>query len=221
MTIISSEKDLALTLALEGKLDGGGASDLEKYLQQINPIIVKEVIFDLSKLTYVSSMGLRAILQAYKNLTKYHKTLRLIHIPDSLRDIFEMTGFMQLLVQDEKFVVIEKIWSDSSIVYSLFGDLDLKALALLDTITEKIKKVYIKKVYLSCEKLNSISLEGCVKLRDLRDMMEKKKISLTMEHLSDPVLATMKSLGFEDLIKTVGIKRPESEKECSGTGDTG
>ena len=51
---------------------------------------------DLEKLDYISSAGLRVLLSAHKNMSK-KGSMKLIHVGSSLMEIFEVTGFSDIL----------------------------------------------------------------------------------------------------------------------------
>ena len=67
--------------------------------QAINEDIgdTKNLILDLHDLKYISSAGLRVILGAQKKMHKIG-TLKLINVCEEIMDIFEMTGFADILV---------------------------------------------------------------------------------------------------------------------------
>ena len=58
---------------------------------------VKEVIFDMKGVEYVFSAGLRAFLMLQRTLTEQGGTLKLINVSDDIRNIFEYTGFDEML----------------------------------------------------------------------------------------------------------------------------
>ncbi|MBQ2468186.1 MAG: STAS domain-containing protein, partial [Clostridia bacterium] len=65
MTITKNQDGGKLTVALEGRLDTVTSPQLEAELRaSVNG--VKELTFDLEKLDYVSSAGLRVLLAAQK-----------------------------------------------------------------------------------------------------------------------------------------------------------
>ncbi len=57
---------------------------------------VHELIFDFESLEYVSSAGLRVILQAQK-IMEDQGSLKLIHVNDDIMKVFAMTGFADIL----------------------------------------------------------------------------------------------------------------------------
>ena len=57
---------------------------------------IKELIFDMSKLEYISSAGLRVLLSSHKIMNKQGKMI-VRGANDAIMEIFEVTGFADLL----------------------------------------------------------------------------------------------------------------------------
>ena len=84
-----------LTVSLEGRLDTTTAPQLEESLREsMNGI--SELILDFENLEYISSAGLRVLLSAQKNMAK-QGSMKLIHVSDVIREIFEVTGCVDIL----------------------------------------------------------------------------------------------------------------------------
>ena len=83
------------TIILEGRLDTVTSRDLEATLKDLLPGTTN-LIFDFTKLDYVSSAGLRVLLSAHKTMLKQGE-MKLIHVSPEIMDIFEVTGFSDIL----------------------------------------------------------------------------------------------------------------------------
>ena len=95
MTITKTQSGSALTLALEGRLDTVTSPELEAELKEsLNG--AESLTLDFSKLDYISSAGLRVLLSAQKNMAK-QGSMKLIHVSDVIMEIFEVTGFVDIL----------------------------------------------------------------------------------------------------------------------------
>ena len=82
-------------LALDGRLDTLTSPDLDEALEAL-PEEAEELVMDFSKLTYVSSAGLRVLLRAHKKMmTK--GGFKLINVNDTVKEIFDVTGFSEIL----------------------------------------------------------------------------------------------------------------------------
>ena len=95
MTINKNLNGSTLTVALEGRLDTTTAPELEKELKA-SLDGVTELIMDFSKLDYISSAGLRVLLSAQKQMNR-QGTMTLYHVTPSIMEIFEVTGFSDIL----------------------------------------------------------------------------------------------------------------------------
>lgn len=85
----------ANTIVLSGRLDNSTAPELEKELDEILATASK-LVLDMENLEYISSAGLRVILKTQKALAK-KEGLKLIHVPDTVREVFDITGFTEFL----------------------------------------------------------------------------------------------------------------------------
>ena len=82
-------------VALEGRLDTVTAPELEKELKEALEG-VRELTLDLEKLEYISSAGLRILLSAQKTMNKQGE-MKLLHVNETIMEIFEVTGFADIL----------------------------------------------------------------------------------------------------------------------------
>ncbi|MBQ9543942.1 MAG: STAS domain-containing protein [Clostridia bacterium] len=95
MTINKNLNGDALTVSLEGRLDTLTAPALETELK--NSLDgVKTLAFDLEKLEYISSAGLRVLLSAQKAM-KAKGEMKVKNVNDTIMEIFEVTGFSDIL----------------------------------------------------------------------------------------------------------------------------
>ena len=95
MTINRIKNGSELTLAVDGRLETTTAPELETVVKtEIDDVI--SLIFDFSKLEYISSAGLRVLLSAQKIMNK-QGTMKVIGANDIVKEIFEVTGFSDIL----------------------------------------------------------------------------------------------------------------------------
>ena len=97
MSIVKKQDNGVLTIALEGRMDIVTAQDLEK---EINSSLdgVTELIFDLEKLTYISSAGLRVLLLAQKKMNK-QGSMKVIRVNEMVLDVFVAMGFADIVTE--------------------------------------------------------------------------------------------------------------------------
>ena len=94
---INVERDFELvTLEITGRLDTTTAPNLESVISEL-PEDTKELIFDMSGVEYISSAGIRVLLGAYKKMNTNHGIMRIEKANDMVREVFEMTGLLELL----------------------------------------------------------------------------------------------------------------------------
>ena len=78
-------------------LNQGMWKDLEKGLITKKELInTQELVLDFAGLEYISSAGLRVILKMQKFMN-VKGTMKLIHVSDIIQDVFDITGFADIL----------------------------------------------------------------------------------------------------------------------------
>ncbi len=83
-----------LVIDLEGRLDTTTAPTLEG---EISGVIngVADLTFDLEKLEYISSAGLRVLLATQKTMNKQGKMV-IKNTSEEVKEIFDVTGFSEI-----------------------------------------------------------------------------------------------------------------------------
>ncbi len=82
-------------IAPTGRLDTVSAPELEAVIKNALPGL-KSLTLDLAGLDYISSAGLRVLLAAQKTMNAQGE-MRVIRVNKSIMDIFELTGFSEIL----------------------------------------------------------------------------------------------------------------------------
>lgn len=96
---IDRDNDI-LTASLEGRIDSGNSSDVENKIREaIGDSKPASVVLDASALEYISSAGLRVILR----LRKDHPSLRVINVSPEVYEVFEMTGFTEMMTVEKAY----------------------------------------------------------------------------------------------------------------------
>ena len=99
MNISKEKTGTDLTIALEGRLDTSTAPQLESELRDaLNGI--ENLVFDLEKLVYVSSAGLRVFLATQKTMAR-QGSMVIRNVQPDIMEIFEVTGFVDILTIEE------------------------------------------------------------------------------------------------------------------------
>ena len=55
-----------------------------------------ELVFDLAKLDYISSAGLRVLLSTQKVMNK-QGSMKIINVNETIMEVFDVTGFVDIL----------------------------------------------------------------------------------------------------------------------------
>ncbi len=95
MNIQKTVSGAALTVALEGRLDTTTAPKLEEEPRG-SVDGVSRLVFDLAKLEYISSAGLRVLL-AMQKLMNQQGEMVLQNVNEAVMEVFEVTGFSDIL----------------------------------------------------------------------------------------------------------------------------
>lgn len=95
MNIQKTVSGTTLTVALEGRLDTTTAPKLEEELRSSVDGITR-LVFDVEKLEYVSSAGLRVLL-AMQKLMNQQGEMVLQNVNEAVMEVFEVTGFSDIL----------------------------------------------------------------------------------------------------------------------------
>ncbi len=82
-------------IMVEGRLDTVTAPELEACLK-VQYDTITELVFDFSKLEYISSAGLRVLLGAQKVMNKIG-TMKVKNVNPTVMEVFEITGFNDIL----------------------------------------------------------------------------------------------------------------------------
>jgi anti-sigma B factor antagonist len=89
-------------LEVAGRVDAATASKLK---QQIDALFEEgryRIVLDLAKLEYVSSPGLRVLIEARKRAREWKITdleggdIRIANLPPKIKEVFDLTGFTAL-----------------------------------------------------------------------------------------------------------------------------
>lgn len=95
MTILEEKDGTLLTVKPEGRLDTVSSPELERFLKARYDGCSR-LILDLAKVGYISSAGLRVLIQAHKAM-KDRDGLAVRNVCDTVREVLSMTGFIHVL----------------------------------------------------------------------------------------------------------------------------
>lgn len=96
MNIEKKENGKEVTFVLSGRLDTTTAPQLEQQFQE-DLAGREKLILDFQDLEYLSSAGLRVLLTAHKTMLKQNGGMVIRHVNEVIHDVFEITGFLDML----------------------------------------------------------------------------------------------------------------------------
>ena len=96
LNITTTPKGSTLTVCLEGKLD---RNTYEMAGERINNEMVgmEKLVLDLEKLNYISSAGLRVIVDLRKRISN-RENMVVKNVQQDVLDVFELTGLKKYLI---------------------------------------------------------------------------------------------------------------------------
>ena len=94
MQITTNQNEKNITFVIEGRIDTLTSGELEAAVQEYMDG-GKQIIFDMAAVDYVSSAGIRVIIQVHQNVGKENFVLK--NVPANVMELFKMTGFQKVL----------------------------------------------------------------------------------------------------------------------------
>lgn len=158
------ENDI-FNLYFDGEINSTNSQEVE---EKINEALKEnkdnlDIIFDVEKLTYISSAGLRIVLKEYKA----HPTLKIINANVEVYDIFDMTGFTKIMNISKAYKQYDvsncKIIGEGAkgIVYRYNNDTIIKVYKELDVLDEITKERELSKKAFVLGLPTAISFDVC------------------------------------------------------------
>jgi anti-sigma B factor antagonist len=80
----------ATTVKLTGSLDTATAPELEKQLAPVLSTQIKDIVFDLAQLKFISSAGLRVFASTRKQLKERGGQASFIHLQPQIQEVFDI-----------------------------------------------------------------------------------------------------------------------------------
>ena len=81
---------------LEGRLDTVASEQTAKDLSVLDDCTGHDIVIDCTKLEYISSSGLRILLNIRKAAAAVRSKVTLLNINNEIRKVFQLTGFISL-----------------------------------------------------------------------------------------------------------------------------
>ena len=98
VNITINEESGRLVAALIGDLDNAASTQVKRGLEPVFERTDCDVVIDCTELNYISSSGLRIILDIFKHTrSNGHKAI-LKNLSEDVKEIFDLSGFLQLFI---------------------------------------------------------------------------------------------------------------------------
>ena len=94
MQITTSTNDNAVTLGLDGRLD---VDTIDALKSALNSVSAEQLVFDMRRCVFVSSIGIREILKAHRERSRAGGSIALVNVNRDVMDIFRITGMAEMI----------------------------------------------------------------------------------------------------------------------------
>jgi len=94
--VVTNESDIFI-FSIQGRLDAVSVPELEERLNQWFEQSETKLIFDLDRLDYISSAGLRVFLTTAKKMKARGGKLCMARLRENVKNVFTISGFITLI----------------------------------------------------------------------------------------------------------------------------
>ncbi|AJI75514.1 anti-anti-sigma factor family protein [Francisella philomiragia subsp. philomiragia ATCC 25015] len=99
----SNEENNALIIYLDGELNSASCNKFNETIKELSIDKKNNLIFDFSKLSYLSSAGLRSLIIVFKDLSFDNKKMLILKPSSLVREVLRVSGFIKLIPVYENF----------------------------------------------------------------------------------------------------------------------
>lgn len=96
MTTTIKQENNQTIVTIDGRLDVTNSAELEKQISGLFSIKNAQITVDCANLSYISSSGLRVLLALQKAVSANQGNLKLLHLANNIKEVFNITGFSNL-----------------------------------------------------------------------------------------------------------------------------
>jgi anti-sigma B factor antagonist len=97
MNITTSQYKHCDLIAPEGRIDSGTAPQLAEAIDGMNSNGHFHIVIDFSNVSFISSAGLRVLINAQKTSKRYNRgEIVLCNVPENIRNALDLVGFTSL-----------------------------------------------------------------------------------------------------------------------------
>lgn len=103
-----------IILKIEGRIDGLTSKQIQTEIDDILNSGVKNLIFDLADLNYLSSSGIRVFIEAMKKINKVGGQLYLVSLSRHIVEVLKISGLTPLFKVFDSFQDIQDMLNQSN-----------------------------------------------------------------------------------------------------------
>ena len=96
MEIIKNDKDNAIIIELNGRIDAGSTDSVDKYFSTLISENDNNIIVDCENMDYINSSGLRILIMSLKKQVSKGTKLLLCNMQKNIKEVFQFSGFTNL-----------------------------------------------------------------------------------------------------------------------------
>ncbi len=96
MKITTHKGDNSMSISLVGRMDTIRAAEFQNMVDELTDEEAGHAVVDCKDLEYISSSGLRAFIALLKKAQKNGGMIKLLHLNDNVKEVFDMTGVSSL-----------------------------------------------------------------------------------------------------------------------------
>lgn len=94
---VIKKRDYVYSVELNGSIDNETYTQLEDELREIIDEKTKAIVADMAKVTYISSIGIRVVLWATKDLKKKNATFAMINLQPQIKKVFDAVKILPII----------------------------------------------------------------------------------------------------------------------------
>ena len=98
LNITINEESGRLVAGLVGDLDNAASTQAKRSLEPVFERTDCDVVIDCTQLNYISSSGLRIVLDVFKHTRSNGHKVILKNLSEDVKEVFELSGFLQLFI---------------------------------------------------------------------------------------------------------------------------
>ena len=102
MIIKENIEESIVTLIIDGNIDENSVEKLETRVLDILKKEIKTLVFDLKKVNYISSTGIRVLIVAYKKALKENISVEITEMSKKAEEILDTVGVLPLFCKKQE-----------------------------------------------------------------------------------------------------------------------